>query len=255
MHIGTTGHILFCLVAIAQARAGSLSKPLANPPSQDLKVHGQRKILSGKISKVKHKGSMGQFSYAYHDIGSEQVATSSRKFHSHLPPVPEEEDLNKDIIVLFFTESDDTGPTVDSASVDDARSSNLETSSVAPPPADIDYELYLIFRRFRTETLHINRPFRFVYRNRLHFNHPVNVQMNIHWVNFWGEGVTGHCTRRNEDCLLIFERRPRHVGRDAGLLATMWITEGMTVYYEWRVPLSIREEVLEVFGMERLSNN
>ncbi|KAJ3970533.1 hypothetical protein EV361DRAFT_1034349 [Lentinula raphanica] len=255
MHIGTTGHILFCLVAIAQARAGSLSKPLANPPSQDLKVHGQRKILSGKISKVKHKGSMGQFSYAYHDIGSEQVATSSRKFHSHLPPVPEEEDLNKDIIVLFFTESDDTGPTVDSASVDDARSSNLETSSVAPPPADIDYELYLIFRRFRTETLHINRPFRFVYRNRLHVNHPVNVQTNVHWVYFWGEGVTGHCTRRNEDCLLIFERRPRYEGRDAGLLATMWITEGMTVYYEWRVPLSIREEVLEVFGMERLSNN
>ncbi|KAJ3776087.1 hypothetical protein FB446DRAFT_337498 [Lentinula raphanica] len=237
MHV-TTGHILLCLVAIAQARAGSLSKPLANPPTQDLKVHAQRKILSGKISKVKTK-----------------VATSSRKFHSHLPPVTKEEDLNKDIIVLFFTESDDTGPTVDSASVDDARSSNLETSSVAPPPADIDYELYLIFRQFRTETLHINRPFRFVYRNRLHFNHPVNVQMNIHWVNFWGEGVTGHCTRRNEDCLLIFERRPRYEGRDAGLLATMWITEGITVYYEWRVPLSIREEVLEVFGMERLSNN
>ncbi|KAJ3713652.1 hypothetical protein C8R42DRAFT_291477 [Lentinula raphanica] len=255
----TAGHILLCLISIAEL---TVSAPIAGP-SENLKP-GWTKDLSYRqpLGKVKG-GRVGKYTT------TTKLKGLNKAKDTRIGPGKGHDDSNEDedIIVLSFTESTDTDyydsePDAASGHVSQGRPTtssreappNLNSIPSFPPPqvVGIDPELRLIFHWFRTEILHIHRPFRLKYYNTLNLDYEYTLQSNEHHVYFWGQGLTNACTRNNVNCQLKFAQPQLHDQREDldhhdRCLATVKIKESEQRTSEWAVPFSIREQILQQF--------
>ncbi|KAJ3830192.1 hypothetical protein F5878DRAFT_661837 [Lentinula raphanica] len=184
----TVGHILLCLVTVAQAADNSLNRDLPERPARS--EHHNLGVAPGS-GVPKHRSSKATQKST---ITSQSEAQLLELFAR--PKVEHKSDI---INVRFLLDGD---------SDSDDKEKERKSDPALPYDIGIRIELDLIFQQYRKDELQIERPFRLKYQNELGF--VLKVEKNEHHVYFWGEGVGDGCIKDRgfDSCFLGIADEP-----------------------------------------------